>query len=352
MKNDDYWKKRESEERAWIAKNIKNDKDFDKILAQHYNKLTDDIMDRINKEYINLGKNNGYTMADAKAKVKSVDIVKFENEAKSLVKQAHDIYKKNGKVSYADFTDEVNARMRLYNATMRINRLEMLKAQIGQDIVQSGINVNNEINNKLKSDALAEYTRQAGILGKNKAKPDVKELTKIISAQTGDVTFSSRIWQDQSALKAELDVLLTRQMVRGISPIEIARDLRKQVSDKVSNSKYAAERIARTESARVQTQVQLASFTKYDINYCHWIAEPTACQICTDISENNDGLGEGIYSTTEVPYLPAHPNCRCSLSAYVPDESQLEAKGFNNSSFINLIWTFTALEYLNNLINE
>lgn len=332
MKNDDYWAKREQNERKWIDDNIKNDKDFDKVLEQHYNKLADDIMSKINNEYLSLAKNSGYTMADAQAKVKAADIAKFETEAKSLVKQAREIYKANGKVEYADFTDQVNERMKLYNATMRINRLEMLKAQIGEDVVQAGINVNSEINDKLKDDALKEFKRQSGILGRDKAKPDLKELTKIISAQTGDVSFSDRIWQDQSSLKAELDVLLTRQMVRGISPIEIARDLKNLVSSKVNSSRYAAERIARTESARVQTQVQLAIFDKYDINYCHWIAEPTACQICTDISENNDGMGEGIYSTTEVPFLPAHPNCRCSLSAYEPDEAQLERKGIVNNN--------------------
>lgn len=327
MKNDDYWANRAKNERDWIDKNIKNDKDFDKVLEQHYNKLTDDIMDKINKEYISLGKNNGYTMADAMAKVKAIDVEKFGKTAKDLVDKAHELYKKNGNVGYYNFTDRTNKALRLYNATMRINRLEMLKAQIGEDVVQNGINVNSEINDKLKNDALDEFKRQAGILGKNRAKPDLKEITKIVSAQTGDVTFSDRIWQDQASLKAELDVLLTKQMVRGISPIEIARDLKKLVSSKVDSVRYATERIARTESARVQTQVQLASFDKYDINYCHWIAEPTACQMCTDISENNDGMGEGIYSTTEVPFLPAHPNCRCSLSAYEPDEAQLESKG-------------------------
>lgn len=228
--------------------------------------------------------------------------------------------------------------MRLYNATMRINRLEMLKAQIGQDIVKSGINVNDDINKKLKSDALNEYKRQAGILGKNVSKPDISKLTRIIAGQTGDASFSDRIWQDNAALNSELDVLLTRQMIRGLSPVEIARDLRKQVNDQVNSSKYAAERIARTESARVQTKVQLDSFNKYDINYyCQWIAEPTACQTCTDIAENDDGLGDGVYSTTEVPDLPAHPNCRCSLSAYEPDEAQLEAKGikFGNIDLVN-----------------
>lgn len=327
MENNDYWKKRTSAERLWIDNNIKNDKDFDRLLSQHYSKLTDDIMSKINQEYINLAKNNGLTMADAMKSVKEADMVKFENEAKDVIKQARKIYQDNGKVAYSDFRDEVNERMRLYNATMKINRLEMLKAQIGQDIVKSGIKINDEINNKLQSDALDEYVRQAGILGKNVNKPSLKDLSKIISEQVGDVTFSNRIWNDNDVLKTELDRLLTNQMIRGISPIEIAKDLRKLVNDKVNNSKYAAERISRTESARVQTKVQLDSFSKYDINYCHWIAEPTACQICTDISENDDGLGEGIYSTTEVPYLPAHPNCRCSLSAYEPDKAQLESAG-------------------------
>ena len=50
--------------------------------------------------------------------------------------------------------------------------------------------------------------------------------------------------------------------------------------------------------------------------FCKWHAEPSACNMCKEIAENDSGYGVGVYRADEVPSLPAHPNCRCGLGSY------------------------------------
>lgn len=141
----------------------------------------------------------------------------------------------------------------------------------------------------------------------------------MLSKREGDYTFSQRIWINQDILKAELDELLTAATIQGQSPLKIARKLRGQVAETVNNHRYVTERIARTESARIQTQAQLDSFHKFDYDYCKWVAEPSACDVCKEISEGGR-TGRGIYRVDDVPDIPVHPNCRCSIAAYMPDD--------------------------------
>lgn len=307
-----YWQKREAEERKWIEDNIKNDKDFDRLLQEHYDTLLDNINKDISEQYTRYAKREGYTIAEARKKVAQEDVQAFSNQAKKLVAKARKILKKKGKVEYADFSDEVNTRLRLYNATMRINRLEMLKAQIGLEMIDTNMDIYSAMTDRLNDEYVDELKRQAGILSDASGLVKAAETSSVVMASTGNATFSERLWANSDVFKAKLDQLLTKQMVQGLNPRVIARDLKPYLKDEVNNARYVTERLARTESARVQTQAQLRSFKKFNVKTCKWHAEPSACKVCREIASTN----EGIYSTDDVPDLPAHPNCRCSISAW------------------------------------
>ena len=207
---------------------------------------------------------------------------------------------------------------------MRINRKELLKSLIGLNLIELGANVDASLRQKLTNDYTDEITRQAGILGEFKHPIWTgKEVAKIVMAQTGSANFSKRIWANQDALKARLDASLSAALIQGQNPRKMAQQLRDLVSKEVTNVRYATERIARTESARVQTQAQLKSFRDNGYKFCKWHAEPSACKICKEIAENDNGYGVGVYRADEVPRLPAHPNCRCGLGAYWVDEKKL-----------------------------
>ncbi|TAS95103.1 phage head morphogenesis protein, partial [Lactiplantibacillus plantarum] len=111
-------------------------------------------------------------------------------------------------VTYASFSDDVNRRMKIYNATMRINRLEYLKSQAGLHLTKANMNIANELNLKLTDSYINEVKRQSGILGKtlqyNTALIDNNNIAKIVMASTEGANWSQRLWLNQDALKAQL----------------------------------------------------------------------------------------------------------------------------------------------------
>ena len=93
------------------------------------------------------------TLAEAKRRVSKLDIAAYERKAKRYVADK-------------DFSKQANEEMRLYNLTMKVNRLEMLKANIGLELV-AGHNEQEKFMSKiLRGRTEEELQRQAGILGK------------------------------------------------------------------------------------------------------------------------------------------------------------------------------------------
>lgn len=325
-KNEAYWKAREQVEKKWIAQNLKNDKKFNSKLAEHYERAIDDINDKIDVEYQKIAEAHGgdIDVTGAYRAVNKLDVERYEREAKELVAKANRLRKQDRKVSRKDFTTEENARMKVYNATMRLNRLEYLKSQIGLTMVDLGMDVDSEMQEKIQDDYMDEIKRQSGILGKDLTKTSLwssSTVATIVMAQTGAVNFSQRIWANIDALKAELDAVISTGIIHGDNPREMARLLKKHVRQTVTNHRYVTERLARTESARVQHKAQISSLIKMDYRFCKWHAEPGACKICGDIVNNDDGFGKGVYEIDDCPIVPVHPNCRCGISAYWVDDT-------------------------------
>lgn len=314
--SDEYWKQREQGEQDWINENINNGQDFDKLIQKYYDSLLQNINKDISEQYIRYAKREGYTLSEARKKVSQEDINAFSSEAKRITAKARTIYKKKGKVEYADFSDEVNTRLRLYNATMRINRLEMLKAQIGLEMIENNMDIYGTVIDYLNDSYINELKRQAGILASSASSVKAAETASIVMAATSNANFSERLWANSDVFKARLDQLLTKQMVQGLNPTVIARDLKPYLKDEVKNARYVTERLARTETSRVQGRAQLNSFRKYGYKYVKWIAEPSACKVCASIAATNDG----VYTLDDVPTKPVHPNCMCSFSAWYDEE--------------------------------
>ncbi|MDY0839005.1 toxin glutamine deamidase domain-containing protein [Lacticaseibacillus paracasei] len=315
--NEEYWQARARLEEKWMKANLADDAAFNKVIEDYYQKALQGIAKSLSDQYTRFAGRDGLTMDEAKEKVKSTDIKDYEQEAADLVERSKQIFKKKGSVDYSDFSDEENEHMRLYNATMRINRLEYLKSQIGLEMVDSGMKLSKAFGDKLGNDYIAEVKRQAGILTLNldPALLDNKNVLKQIFMNTNQSDFSHRLWANQDALKARLDIGLTNMLIQGWNPNKMAGGLKKMLSSEFKKATYATQRLARTESARVQFAAQMDSFNKYGFDYVQWHAEPSACKDCQYIAESGKE-GKGIYKIDDVPSIPAHPNCRCSVSAY------------------------------------
>lgn len=322
-KNTVYWDGRNVDEAWWILRNIKSDEEMNAKLKIYYDKAQREIQSEIDSQLARLADKNGIDITEVRGIVSKADIRSLEAYAKSVVTKANKMKKELGRgLTEKDFSKEVNDRMRLYNATMRINRLELLKSSIGMHLVELGLDVNSELKNYLKEEYTTEFKRQAGIMADDlpKISPTVmKEAYKTVMATTGGVEFSKRVWQNMDLMKAELDNQLVKGLTQGTNPRKMAQNLRKYVSDSFEKVTYATERITRTESSRVHKDAFLRQLRKYGYKFVKWHAEPSACKICREIVENDDGFGPGVFRVDDLPSIPAHPNCKCTLSAYWVD---------------------------------
>jgi len=170
--------------------------------------------------------------------------------------------------------------------------------------------------------ARAEYERLSGILGQT-IEYNERSLRTIVNASFLNATWSDRLWDNQDALRQELDRLLNRGIVQGINPRQLARELRENFDSSIYNS----ERLLRSELGRLQIQVQEDSYKQADISQYEIIVEPDGCDYCQSFDGKVFNV-EDMEVSVNAPIF--HPNCRCSTSAYVSRETferDLEARG-------------------------
>ena len=148
MNSQDYWRKREEK---WIAQQIKDDAKQSKVIVEKYQRALDQIEKEISANWERFTGKEGVTLSEAKKMAYEMDVKAFARKAKQYVKDK-------------DFSKTANDELRLYNVTMRVNRLELLKSQIGLELIALSDDVDKYTAETLTKTGLKEAERQAGIL--------------------------------------------------------------------------------------------------------------------------------------------------------------------------------------------
>lgn len=292
MNSSEYWAKREAEA---LKHYTTDEKEYDKRLQRIYSDMLDACQTEINAFYGKYAAKEGITLAEAKKRVSELDIKAYERKAAKYVKDK-------------DFSAKANEEMRLYNAAMKINRLEMLKANIGKELIAGHDELEKYMGEILQGRTEDELKRQAGILGKT-VKNNAQKANAIVNASFHNATFSDRIWMYQDLLKADLAKLLESGLIQGKNPRALARELKKTFN----TSTFNAERLMRTELARVQTEAQKQSFIRNGFEEYEFIVNSGCCPICEALKGKHFKV-EKMMPGENAP--PMHPHCRCSTAAY------------------------------------
>lgn len=310
MNSRDYWLKREEEA---LKIRITDEQEYQKEIQQIYQNMLDACQKEIESFYAKYASAEGITIAEAKKRVSKHDVKAFERKAAKYVKEK-------------DFSQKANEELRLYNATMKINRLEMLKANIGLETIAGHDELEKFMAGILKGRTEDELKRQAGILGKTvlnnaqKANAIVNGSFKV--AKVGDKsTFSDRIWQYQDNMRQDLGKLLQQGLIQGKNPRALTKDLRQywygNDPKTGGGAKYCMERLMRTELARVQTEAQKESFIRNGFEHYEFIVNTGCCPICLGLNGKHFEVKK-MMPGENAP--PMHPNCRCSTAAWEDDE--------------------------------
>lgn len=296
----DYWKKREQENRK---RNNRSEAEYAKEIRKTYEFAMDQIQREIDSFYAKYAEKEGITIAQAKKRASKLDMEEYSRKAKKYVKEKN-------------FSKQANDEMRLYNLTMKVNRLELLKANIGLELVTCFDELQRFYEQTLTDRTMDEFTRQAGILGSTVPENAAAMAATIVNASFRNATYSERIWMHQDLLKNELGRLLTTGMIQGKNPRVLARELRKTFNTSIHNS----ERLMQTELARVQTAAAQQSymdsgFEEYEYLACRNL---DACATCKALDGKIFKVKE-MMPGENAP--PMHPYCHCATTAHMDLDS-------------------------------
>lgn len=296
----DYWINREKKHIEQILRQHIN---YEREIHRRYKDLWESINEEIQKFYSAYAGKEYISISEAKQRVSKYDVKLFAEQAKRYVRARN-------------FSKEANDQLRLYNLTMKVNRLELLKSKIGLYLTDTTDQLQKFFKETLTREAIQELKRQSGILGDTIREAEYYEAlaTSIVEGSFHSATFSQRLWSNQDILKANIDRLLTVGLTSGKHPDIMARELRRLVVIDELRGKETADYVARrlmiSESSRIQSEIQKKSYEKYGFESYNLVPEPTACSICKGIAS------DGPYKVSDMQVgenaSPIHNWCRCS----------------------------------------
>lgn len=286
-------------ERKAQAELIKRDLDRDRIITQLYQESYDRLQAQIDKFYLGYAGREGLTKQEAMKRASEFDVTKFAEKARKAVKEK-------------DFSHKTNSWLRVYNLKMKVSRLELLKAELDLEINSFTSNLDEVFDKARRSEYLAEFKRQAGILGIS-SKGATKRLEAILDADFYGQSFSSRVWG-----KTGLQAILQRDVFASLN--RIYTDMNgyqkemKMLASKYGTSEANAKRLLKTEIARINSDTDHAMLQDNGFTHMIFVAESGACDICKPLDNTAvpiDKVEKG------VNMFPMHPNCRCSAYGHI-----------------------------------
>ena len=281
-------------ERKAQAELIKRDLDRDKLITQLYQESYDRLQAQIDKFYLGYAGREGLTKQEAMKRASEFDITKFADKARKAVK---------GK----DFSHKTNSWLRVYNLKMKVSRLELLKAELDLEINSLTSSLDEVFDKARRSEYLAEFKRQAGVLGISSS-----GATKRLADFYGQ-SFSSRVW-GKNGLQSMLQKDVFASLNRIYTDMNGYQKEMKRLAERYNTSESNAKRLLKTEIARINADTDHAVLKDNGFTHMIFVAEPGACNICGPLDNTAvpiDKVEKG------VNMFPMHPNCRCSAYGHI-----------------------------------
>ena len=288
-----YWRKREKEH---MRKRERDTKVIARRLRESQERVLADVEMRINSFYGKYATSEGITIAEARKRADKVDINR---------------YKKREKSAYKDLNELAQQDLKLFNLTTRISRLELLKADLRLSLLKGSTAQDKIMQQNTLRYAKSEYKHQGGQMAQL-ATYNAGQLDKVVNASFHSATWSDRIWNNQQALITEIERHVENNLVQGRGARKYVSEIRKSFDV----SYYEAERLMRTEMARVHTDVFIDSMEQNGYSKYEFIAEPTACKICSGLDGEVFELKDASIGDN-MP--PIHPNCMCATTSVYED---------------------------------
>lgn len=288
-----YWKNRyDAEMRARQLAEV----DINAELAKMYSYYQKNIENEINSFVNRYALREGIDPAEVRKRADEMDVQLFADKAARYVKEKN-------------FSDKANEELALYNLKMKMSRLELLKSNIDLELLALANEEMDYVERELFSAFQKEKEFQAGILGEftNDAKELKFNADILVNQKFAGKLWSDRIWKRQSDLREVVKFATSEALLKGRN----ATTLVSQVVREMNVSRIEAKRLLVTEVARVQTEVQKESYKENDFDKYIYLAEPSACSVCSSLHNKVFDVKD---MTPGVNASPMHPHCHCSTA--------------------------------------
>ena len=279
-----------------IKAKIKRDKRYKKIIEELYKKNLKRTQREIER-VVSVNSGDAVSIDDLKKRADADDV--------DYIEELFEDYKEND-LNYYEKEQIENT-----NISKRMSKLEYLYAFALLMSFKTSRKEEINLEKHLKAEILEEKKRLEGDYGLK----NLILMPDIIERFYKDKRYSDNIWGNQQDLVSDLKKGLRRSIYKGENPKKWSKSLNKNFGKIFNNYTYMANRIAVTETARIQIAYQVDSFTRNEYKRAMWICEPTACDLCAPY----DGVVFDIDSNHELP--PQHPFCRCSIAPVYEYES-------------------------------
>lgn len=286
-------------ERKAQAELIKRDLDRDRLITELYQESYDRLQAQIDKFYLGYAGREGLTKQEAMKRASEFDVTKFAERARKAVKEK-------------DFSHKTNTWLRVYNLKMKVSRLELLKAELDLEINSLTSNLDEVFDKARRSEYLAEFKRQAGVLGIS-SKGAKKRIEAILDADFYGQSFSSRVW-GKNGLQSQLQKDVFASLNRIYTDMNGYQKEMKRLAERYNTSESSAKRLLKTEIARINADTDHAVLKDNGFTHMIFVAESGACDICKPLDNTAvpiDKVEKG------VNMFPMHPNCRCSAYGHI-----------------------------------
>jgi SPP1 gp7 family putative phage head morphogenesis protein len=291
------------------------------------NEEYDKAMSRIRKEtetwYARLAKNNDVSMAEARKLLTANELKEFHWDVQEYIQRGRE-----NAVDQRWIKQLENA-----SAKVHITRLEELETKLRQETellaarrVKGTSSVMADIYKDGYYKGIYEIQRGNG-KGLPFARLDIKQMDKVLAkpwAPDGR-NFSTRIWEDRDKLYAELQKVLTQDLIRGEAAEKVISDF----AARMGVSKSVAERLVLTEAAYFSGQSRIDGYKETGITHYKFVAtlDRRTSKICRDLDGEILLLDE---AQAGVNYPPLHAYCRSTTTPHFEDSSESGKRAARN----------------------
>lgn len=252
---------------------------------------------------------------------------RFAGERGLTIQEAR---KRISKVDLSDFDDVITARTRnpsrltqkqieaydLMRARFTVTRLDMLINELELELVDLYGQQQITMEEFLARSTLESYRETSELVGNFTRLPH-EEIQFIVNYPWSGDEFSDLLWHNKDLLVTSLRRNITSGLIAGDSVQQMARRLRRDMD----SSRYASERIIRTETGHVMNQGTLKSYQDNDLEQYEFIAEidTRTSDVCRRADGKVHNLDDAVIGEN---FPPMHPNCRSAIIPVIEDDDE------------------------------